>query len=639
MISPMLQAAVGYASQEISVFPCAKKIPLIPGGFKNATWHPEQIVGWWSKWPDAQIGIPTGKINHLFVIDVDGPEGERAATKLNLPETFTVATRPGRWQFWFRQPDGMCGKCSAGALGSQLDTRGDGGYVIAPPSIHHETGKPYRVVKNLPWAPAPIELLEPRAVPGSHAPTADTIPQGQRHKTMLSIAGALRARGLSRNVVLGELRSANERLCIPPLDASEIQKIADYVGTKAAGLAGQRPQETSTEVELESFRDVRAEPVRADLPTKLDIRIQDMPESVLDGKLGKICQGRMKDFPFSLAWPSLLAAAAALVRPENGHLRTNLFVALVGPAGCGKTQAICRANSLLDVKPPLLEQMKAGSIEGLLAQLGDRPGQSVLFFPDELSHLLEKAQIPNACFAYVFNTLFYRDEETLTIAHGKKVHFNCRLSLIGGMVDEKFEDGFGSASTGGLYDRFLFGQCPTGFEYLYRPFEGPPALTECLDECKVNRDVWDARDAILAKEKLSRRVVEIALRVAAICASADGRELRARDLGPAWELARYQTRIRCLLQPNRGKNFEGMLAHKILAYLARFDGKFVPRRQMLKAIRAYDLGPSIAERALAVLIANGDVATTTVGKMALVRLVTADEESREILDSIGGTNA
>jgi hypothetical protein len=155
MISPMLRAAVGYASQEISVFPCAKKISLIPGGLKNATWHPEQIVEWWSKWRAAQIGIPTGKINHLLVIDVDGPEGERAATKLILPETFTVATRLGRWQFWFRQPDGMCGKCSAGVVAPELDTRSDGGYVVAPPSIHYVTGQPCRAVKNLPLAPLP----------------------------------------------------------------------------------------------------------------------------------------------------------------------------------------------------------------------------------------------------------------------------------------------------------------------------------------------------------------------------------------------------------------------------------------------------------------------------------------------------
>jgi putative DNA primase/helicase len=261
-MNPMLEAATEYASKGLSVFPCAKKIPLIPGGFKNASWHPEQLLAWWSQWVDAQIALPTGETNHLFVIDVDGPEGERAAATFHLPETFSVSTRPGRYQFWFAQPAGMKSKCSAGVLGPQLDTRGDGGYIIAPPSIHHETGKPYRVVKNLPWAPAPIELLEPRPVSGSHQPIADTIPQGQRHRTMLSIAGALRARGLSLNVVLGELHSANERLCVPPLDQNEITKLADYVGTKPARFTGQRPMETSEKVALESFRDVLTESVQ-----------------------------------------------------------------------------------------------------------------------------------------------------------------------------------------------------------------------------------------------------------------------------------------------------------------------------------------------------------------------------------------
>ena len=250
-----------YALDGLSVFPCAKKIPLTVAGFKNASLDARQIAQWWTEKPDAQIGLATGEVNQLFVLDVDGPEGERAVEKMHLPETFTVGTRPGRFQYWFRQPDGVRSKCTASVLGPQLDTRGDGGYVIAPPSIHHVTGKPYEVVKNLPWAPAPMDLLEPRAVPASHSPNGDAIPQGRRHKTMLSIAGALRARGLSRETVLAELESANTRLCVPPLDAGEIQKLADYVGAKPAGFHGQRPQETSAEVELESFRDIIAERV------------------------------------------------------------------------------------------------------------------------------------------------------------------------------------------------------------------------------------------------------------------------------------------------------------------------------------------------------------------------------------------
>jgi putative DNA primase/helicase len=79
---------------------------------------------------------------------------------------------------------------------------------------------------------------------------------------MLSIARALRARALSPAVVLAELHSVNELLCVPPLDAGEIEKLANYVGGKPVGFPGQRPQETSAQVELESFVNVHAEPVR-----------------------------------------------------------------------------------------------------------------------------------------------------------------------------------------------------------------------------------------------------------------------------------------------------------------------------------------------------------------------------------------
>jgi len=266
-VTPLLEAAASYALQGLSVFPCEKKIPLTgTGGFKKATLDAAQIAKWWTDHPAAQIGLPTGEINHLFVLDVDGPKGERAAKEMLLPETFTVATRPGRLQFWFRQPDGFKSKCTAGVLAPELDTRGDGGYVIAPPSVHHETGEPYRIVKDIPWATAPSELLEPRksSVTATVAPgtRTDAIAKGRRHQTLLSIAGALRARGLSRETVLAELESANARLCVPPLDAGEIQKLADYVGGKPAGFPGQRPQETTAEVELESFDCVIAESVR-----------------------------------------------------------------------------------------------------------------------------------------------------------------------------------------------------------------------------------------------------------------------------------------------------------------------------------------------------------------------------------------
>ena len=263
-MSAMLEAAMKYALNGLAVFPCEKKIPLTgAGGFKNATLDAAKIIEWWSKKPDAQVGLPCGELNHLFVLDVDGPDGERAAEKLNLPDTFTVATRPSRFQYWFRQPDGARSKCTASVLGPQVDTRGDGGYVIAPPSVHHETGKPYRVVKDLPWTPAPASLLfEPRTISPVQVANADAIPKGRRHQTLLSHAGGMRARGLSADTICALLQITNQQLCIPPLEEEDVRRIANDIGRKPAGFPGNRKAETSAEVELQYFHKVERERIK-----------------------------------------------------------------------------------------------------------------------------------------------------------------------------------------------------------------------------------------------------------------------------------------------------------------------------------------------------------------------------------------
>src|SRR5216684_3546493 len=354
-------------------------------------------------------------------------------------------------------------------------------------------------------------------------------------------------------------------------------------------------------------------PAPGQIAATSELRLPDMPESVLDGRLGEICKKHLKDFPIAYSWPALLAAAGALVRPVEWPaatiFRANLYVALVGPVSSGKSTAIERACHFAEVLPPLLQEIKSGSAEGLLKKLGDRKGGRVFLFPDELSHLLDKAQIIGASFPSILNTLFYKDKADLTIAQGKEVSFNCRMSVVGGLTAEKFGESFGAATIGGLYDRFLFGQCPTGFEYLWRPIEGTPALEGEFDEMPVNQDVWDARDDLKTKEKLTPRVLELALRCAAICAAIDGRELRAADLGPAWEMARYQNRVRMLLRPNAGKNLEGQVASKLLDYLDAhsLDEKFHKLRDVLTAAHAYDFGPALCERVINSLAFAGEI--------------------------------
>jgi hypothetical protein len=148
----MLSAALHYARLGFAVLPvhgvsagrctCGEpdcpspgKHPCTKHGFKDALKDAAVICAWWQQWPNANIGIATGAVSNLVVIDLDS---EAAHAAFQLPHTATVRTgRPGGAHRWFRPPaDGGPVPCSSKRLGPDIDVRGERGYVIAPPSAH-----------------------------------------------------------------------------------------------------------------------------------------------------------------------------------------------------------------------------------------------------------------------------------------------------------------------------------------------------------------------------------------------------------------------------------------------------------------------------------------------------------------------
>ena len=376
-----------------------------------------------------------------------------------------------------------------------------------------------------------------------------------------------------------------------------------------------------------------------EVPAKApETSLRDMPDTVLDGQLGEICSARMSTFPKAYAWHALLAVASVLV-PRVQGTRANLYSCLVGPVHSGKSQAIQFAQNLFGVESPVVMDMMSGSAEGLTREVGDAAGDPRLFSPDELGHLLEKSKIENSSYSFILNRAYYHTGFKVRMRHGQVANFNCELSIVGGLVEERFQDLFGAATTGGLYDRFIFGLCPGNFVFDYFPFDGVRATPnlDCPVPVTIDSGIWELKSQWLADNpELNMRIVEHAIRAAVICASFDGRRtLRASNLGPAREFIKYQTKIRKLLQPNPGKNFEAIVAHKMLDYLGRLEGRFVSRRQMFRAIHAYDYGPSTADRALTMLDANGDVVIQRIGKQNLVRLVNNQEENCELRELVG----
>jgi hypothetical protein len=144
--STPLDAAAGYAARGWRVIPIrpATKQPIPKQWQLAATTDAAAIERWWQEAPDAGIGIATGAASGIFVLDVDTASGKVGAESLAtleanhgpLPDTYEVVTGSGGRHLYFKTPTGIEIPTSAGRLGTDLDIRGEGGQVLAPPTVH-----------------------------------------------------------------------------------------------------------------------------------------------------------------------------------------------------------------------------------------------------------------------------------------------------------------------------------------------------------------------------------------------------------------------------------------------------------------------------------------------------------------------
>ena len=135
------------------VFACnSSKHPITTSGFYDASTDPEVILSQFSSPSAAMIGIPTGTVSGITVIDVDVKAGARGMDWLNensarLPSTRTHKTRSGGLHLVFRTPEGVEIGNSAGRIAPGVDVRGIGGYIIAPPSPGYSVADPIEPAK------------------------------------------------------------------------------------------------------------------------------------------------------------------------------------------------------------------------------------------------------------------------------------------------------------------------------------------------------------------------------------------------------------------------------------------------------------------------------------------------------------
>lgn len=237
----MYDAAIEYAKKGFAVFPLKyrDKVPLTRNGCKDATTDAAQIKAWWQKYPNANIGLATGSVSqNVFVIDLDidedrGIDGYHSLEDWqrehgDFPETWTAITGRGGYHLYYRGNGKI--KNRAGIIDG-VDIRGNGGYVVAPPSIH-KNGNRYE------WEYSPDEFEIAKADNNveyflnhddQKQSAAFTMPNivaaGQRNQMLFRFACMMQAKGASDQSVFAATMAENESSCSPPLTEQEVRII------------------------------------------------------------------------------------------------------------------------------------------------------------------------------------------------------------------------------------------------------------------------------------------------------------------------------------------------------------------------------------------------------------------------------
>lgn len=183
-------AAMMLARAGVPVFPCVPlgKQPLTRRGFLDASTDPALVANWWRRWPEANLAMPTGASSGIVVVDVDV---HASGSGFDAFERARSARLVDGWAWTVRTPSGGLHACYPSRLGvsqrcwqipsQHVDCRGDGGYVVLPPSqvtLPDETVGQYRVVSITAHRPAPIDTVALRRFlePPRPTPTSWSLP-------------------------------------------------------------------------------------------------------------------------------------------------------------------------------------------------------------------------------------------------------------------------------------------------------------------------------------------------------------------------------------------------------------------------------------------------------------------------------
>jgi uncharacterized protein (DUF927 family) len=251
----LLDSALYYAKElGWCVFPVhVSKIPAIKDWPNEATTDEQKIRAWWKENPNYNIAILTGERSGIVAMDIDPRNGgtemlyEKIFEYGALPHTITFKTGGGGVHYIFKHPGW---RVKSKGVFEGIDSKGDGGYIVVPPSLH-PSGKRYeqQVMTEaaiMPdWWAKQVRDKEPvkgvrkvinKPFPKDKYLNDEIIPEGNRDETLHSIACSMRAYALEESQIYALLSVVNETRCIPPMEDKYIVKISKSAAKHEPGV-------------------------------------------------------------------------------------------------------------------------------------------------------------------------------------------------------------------------------------------------------------------------------------------------------------------------------------------------------------------------------------------------------------------
>jgi hypothetical protein len=613
-----VEAALDYAERGWLVVPlhnpeqskcsCRKKKCSSPGkhprtkhGLKDGSRDSKQIESWWEKWPDANLGILTGQESGLLVLDVDGEDGKESLKQLiaahgNLPKTLRAKTgrrgpdgKPKGCHYYFRAPVGASLRNSAGVLGKGLDIRGDGGYVVAPPSLH-PSGLLYQwLAPEPPLAALPPWMLAElaSAKPASEVARAqgEAIAEGGRNHALTSLAGTMRRRSMTSEAIEAALMKENDARCQPPLPASEVRGIARSVAR----------YEPAAHVRS---TDLPAETVASQPPRQLPAPLGEAAYYGLAGEFTRLVGPETEADPAALLFQFLAAIGSIIGR--GPHFRVgatkhflNLFMVIVGNSAkarkgtsWGEVKSTCKFVDIRWWSTRITDGLSTG--EGLIHAVRDEvkelvpikdkgrvidreeqvtdPGQTdkrLLCVESELGRALQAASRDGNTLSPVIRLAWDGDSLRIMTKNARETCAEPHISIIGHITNTELQRLLTeSDAANGFANRFLW-VCSSRSKCL--PFGGSVDAEAMSALCARVRDAvkfahtmqevrlaheaarrWEEVYPKLSEGKaglfgqVTARAEAQTIRLALLCALLDeSAEIRREHLDAALELWRY----------------------------------------------------------------------------------------------------